>query len=103
MKSSSPTLDPIQVEITYNALKSISDEMFVALKRSAYSTNIKERQDHSTVIADVDGRLIVQAEASLPIHIASMTGLLRGVIAKYGKDISEGDIFFANDPHVAGG
>ncbi len=103
MKDTPAPLDPIQVEITYNALKSISDEMFVALKRSAYSTNIKERQDHSTVIADPTGRLIVQAEASLPIHIASMTGLLRGVIAKYGSDIAEGDIFFANDPHVAGG
>ncbi len=96
-------LDPIQVEITYNALKSISDEMFVALKRSAYSTNIKERQDHSTVIADADGRLVVQAEASLPIHIASMTGLVRGIVAKYGKTLAPGDLFFANDPHVAGG
>lgn len=103
MNVHAPTLDPIQVEIVYNALKSVSDEMFVALKRSAYSTNIKERQDHSTVIADVNGRLVVQAEASLPIHIASMTGLLRNVIAKYGDDIKEGDIFFANDPHVAGG
>lgn len=103
MNALSPALDPIQVEITYNALKSISDEMFVALKRSAYSTNIKERQDHSTVIADVHGRLIVQAELSLPIHIASMTGLLVGVLEKYGDNIREGDIFFANDPHVAGG
>lgn len=103
MQNSPPALDPIRIEITYNALKSISDEMFYALKRSAYSTNIKERQDHSTVIADAEGRLVVQAEASLPIHIASMTGLLKGIRAKYRDDIAPGDIFFANDPHVAGG
>ncbi|PBB28979.1 hydantoinase B/oxoprolinase family protein [Mesorhizobium sp. WSM3882] len=103
MNETLPILNPIEIEILFNSLRSIADEMFVALKRSAYSANIKERQDHSTVIADLDGRLVVQAEASLPIHIASMTGLLRGVIAKFGSDIAPGDIFVGNDPHVAGG
>ena len=48
--------------------------------KSAYSTNIKERRDHSTAICDCSGRLITQAEASLPIHIASMTGLMQHLL-----------------------
>ncbi len=103
MTDKSPALDPIGLEILSNALRSITDESFVALMKSAYSTNIKERHDHSTAITDPAGRLIVQAEESLPIHIASMMGLMAALLAKFAGDIKEGDIFVANDPHVAGG
>lgn len=96
-------LDPIRLEIIANGLRSIADECFVALMRSSYSTNIKERKDHSIAIVDRKGRLVVQAELTLPIHIASMGGLMKCVLEKYGHDIHEGDIFVANDPHTAGG
>jgi N-methylhydantoinase B len=97
------TLDPIRLEIIANGLRSIADECFVALMRSAYSTNIKERKDHSIAIVDKAGRLVVQAELTLPIHIASMGGLMKCVLEKFGDDVHEGDIFVANDPHTAGG
>ncbi|MCH8859484.1 MAG: hydantoinase B/oxoprolinase family protein [Proteobacteria bacterium] len=97
------SLDPITLEIMFNAFRSVTDETFIALMKSAYSTNIKERRDHSTAIMDPSGRLIVQAEASLPIHLASMGGLMGVLLEKFGDDVHEGDIFFANDPHVAGG
>src|SRR5436190_11108990 len=96
-------IDPITSEIISNGLRSITDETFVALMKSAYSTNIKERRDHSTAVCDRRGRLITQSDASLPIHIASMTGLMRHLLAEFSGDIEEGDIFIANDPHVAGG
>jgi N-methylhydantoinase B len=96
-------LDPIGLEIIFNGLRSVTDETYVALMKSAYSTNIKERHDHSTAIMDPRGRLVVQAAESLPIHIASMSGLMESLLDKYGHDIRDGDIFVANDPHVAGG
>jgi N-methylhydantoinase B len=97
------SIDPITIEIVANGLRSISDETFIALMKSAYSTNIKERRDHSTALCDCKGRLITQAEASLPIHIASMTGLMEHLLGSFESDIEEGDIFISNDPHVAGG
>ena len=100
----SPTpLDPVSLEILSNALRSVTDETYVALMKSAYSTNIKERHDHSTAIMDPRGRLVVQAAQSLPIHIASMGGLMACLLEKYGHDVRDGDIFVANDPHAAGG
>lgn len=96
-------VDPITLEILFNALRSVADETFVALMKSAYSTNIKERRDHSTAIMDTSGRLIVQAEESLPIHLASMGGLMTILLEKFGDEICEGDIFIGNDPHAAGG
>ena len=101
--SNAAKLDAIGLEILTNALKSINDESFVALMKASYSTNIKERHDHSTAIMNADGDLIAQADMSLPIHVASMSGLMRYVTEKYGDDIHAGDLFVANDPHTAGG
>lgn len=96
-------IDPISLEIAWNGLKSIADECFISIMRSAFSTNVKERHDHSTAIADAQGRLVVQAEMALPIHLASMRGLTKFILDRYGSDIHPGDVFIANDPHVAGG
>ncbi len=97
-------LDPITLEILHNGLRSVTDETFIALMKSAYSTNIKERHDHSTAIMDAGGRLIVQAEQSLPIHLGSMMGLMSSLLERFAREtLRAGDIFVANDPHVAGG
>ncbi len=97
-------IDPITVEILSNGLRSIADETYIALMKSAYSTNIKERHDHSTAIIDPSGRLIVQAENSLAIHLGSMMGLMTTLLAKIPlSDVCEGDIFISNDPYEAGG
>lgn len=96
-------IDPISLEITWNGLKSIADECFISIMRSAFSTNVKERHDHSTAIADAQGRLVAQAEMALPIHLASMQGLMTFILNRFGDDIHSGDVFIANDPHVAGG
>lgn len=95
-------LDPITIQIAWNKLLTISDECFESLMRSAFSTNIKERHDHSTAILASDGALIAQSGRSLPVHLASMTGLYQMVTDQY-DDIAPGDIFIGNDPHVAGG
>ena len=99
----SKKIDIISLEITWNSLKSIADECYITLMKSAFSTNIKERHDHSTAITNSNGKLIAQAENALPAHLASMGGLIQHVLDEYSKNIFEGDIFIANDPHVAGG
>ena len=96
-------LSAIEVELLRNGLTSICDEMYVALMRSAYSTNIKERKDHSTAIFDIKGRVVVQGE-SLPLHLASMLGLVEVVLERVGtENLSPGDMFISNDPFVGRG
>jgi N-methylhydantoinase B len=98
------SIDPITLEILSSGLRSIADETYIALMKSAYSTNIKERHDHSTAIVDPAGRLVAQAENSLAIHLGSMMGLMKTLLAKVPlSEIREGDIFCANDPYAAGG
>ena len=55
-------LTPIEVELLRNGLTSICDEMFLAIMKSAYSTNIKERHDHSAAIFDAQGRVLCKAK-----------------------------------------
>jgi len=73
----------ITSEVILNAFQSITEEMSVALVRSAYSTNIKERKDCSCAIFDSKGSLITLAE-NIPIHLGSMQGLMN----KIGRNLT---------------
>ncbi|WP_282604352.1 hydantoinase B/oxoprolinase family protein [Pelagibius sp. Alg239-R121] len=96
-------MSPIDAELLRNAMASIADEMYIALLKSAYSTNIKERRDHSTALFDAAGRVVVQGE-SMPLHLASMLGLVEVVLEKYGTEgVRPGDMFLSNDPYVGRG
>ena len=53
-------VDPISFEVIRNALVAATDEMVLALKRSAYSTNIKTRSDFSCAFFDAELRSIAQ-------------------------------------------
>lgn len=93
----------IEAEILRHAMSSIADEMYIALMKSSYSTNIKERRDHSTALFDARGRVVVQGE-SMPLHLASMLGLVEVVLEKHGaEEIRPGDMFISNDPYVGRG
>ena len=63
--------DPIELEIFKNIFHSIAEEMGVALERTAYSPNIKERRDYSCAVFDSLGRVIAQGD-HMPVHLGSM-------------------------------
>ncbi|MCS7129307.1 MAG: hydantoinase B/oxoprolinase family protein [Candidatus Caldarchaeum sp.] len=94
----------VAVEIVKHSLLYISEEMGVALRKSAFSPNIRERADHSCAILDAEGRLIGQAE-HIPVHIGSLPLGLKNTL-KYleerGVEVSPGDMFVLNDPYIAG-
>lgn len=95
--------DPITAEVVGNALQSIAEEMGVALVRSAYSTNIKERRDCSCGVFASDGSLIALAE-HIPVHLGSMQGLMTEIAHNLDAwDLQPGDAIIANDPYRGGG
>jgi N-methylhydantoinase B len=53
--------DPVTLEIFRNRVDSVAEEMIAALIHTAYSTNIKDRQDASCAIYTADGEMISQA------------------------------------------
>jgi N-methylhydantoinase B len=95
--------DPITTEVVGNAFQSIAEEMGVALVRSAYSTNIKERRDCSCAVFSSDGGLIALAE-HIPIHLGSMQGLMTKTAQNRDSwELNQGDVIIANDPFLGGG
>ncbi|MEM4961519.1 MAG: hydantoinase B/oxoprolinase family protein, partial [Acidilobaceae archaeon] len=91
-------------EIIYKASVFIAEEMGVALKRSAFSPNIKERMDHSCAVLDSRGLIVAQAE-HIPVHLGSFRVGVSNVL-KWLKDnnvsLEEGDMIILNDPYISG-
>ena len=96
-KKSAP--DPILLEVFRNLLFSASEEMGVALCRSSFSPNIKERRDYSCALFGADGRMAAQA-AHLPAHLGSMPMSVEYVIET--MTLAPGDMAALNDPFHGG-
>lgn len=95
-------MDPIKFEVIRNALLEATEEMAIALKRSAYSTNIKTRSDFSCAFFDRDLNCVAQAFAQ-PVHLGSMTqGVPRAIRAYGAENLGPGDAIFTNDPFNGG-
>ncbi len=93
------TYDPILLEVFRNLLFSASEEMGVALCRSSFSPNIKERKDYSCAIFDAKGQMAAQA-AHLPAHLGSMPMSVEYVIER--MTLAPGDVVVLNDPFRGG-
>ncbi len=92
-------VDPVQLEIMNNLFMSIAEQMGTVLRRTAISTNIRERLDFSCAVFDRDGGLVANAP-HIPVHLGAMGESVRAVLAAHPSPAA-GDVFVTNDP--AGG
>ncbi len=93
-------LTPVQLEVFRHALAGVAEEMGVALRRAAYSPNIKERADCSAAVFDPDGEMVAQAE-HIPVHLGSMPASVRAVLESY-RALRPGMQVCLNDPYMGG-
>ncbi|MFZ4660695.1 MAG: hydantoinase B/oxoprolinase family protein [Caldilineaceae bacterium] len=100
--TSAPSFDPIKFEVIRNALLEATEEMAIALRRSAYSTNIKTRADFSCALFDHRMQPVAQAFAQ-PNHLGSLGRSVPHVLTAYGPEkLGPGDAILANDPYLRG-
>jgi N-methylhydantoinase B len=99
MRSANSRRDPIELEIFKNIYHSIAEEMGAALRRTAFSPNIKERRDYSCAVFDSDGEVIAMGD-HMPVHLGSMPMSVRAAIDQF--DLEPGDIAMLNDPFRGG-
>ncbi len=101
-RSSQEQIDPIRFEVIRNALAQATEEMAAALRRSAYSTNVKTRQDFSCAYFDPDMCVIAQAFTQ-PVHLGSFVEHVPRAIRRHGVDrLGPGDMILSNDPYGGG-
>jgi len=94
-----PRRDPIEIEIFKNLFHSIAEEMGAALRRTAFSPNIKERRDYSCAVFNAAGEVIAMGD-HMPVHLGSMPMSVRAAIEKL--QLGPGDVAMLNDPFCGG-
>jgi len=91
--------DPVELEIFKNLYHSIAEEMGAALRRTAFSPNIKERRDYSCAVFDGTGEVIAMGD-HMPVHLGSMPMSVRCAIP--ACEMGPGDVVMLNDPFRGG-
>jgi N-methylhydantoinase B len=91
--------DPTTLEIYRALYTSVAEEMGVALRRTSFSPNIKERRDYSCAIFDSSGQVIAQGD-HMPVHLGSMPMAVAAALKEV--KIGPGDVVALNDPFAGG-
>ncbi len=91
--------DPTTLEIYRALYTSVAEEMGIALRRTAFSPNIKERRDYSCAVFDRRGRVIAQGD-HMPVHLGSMPMAVASALGEI--DLQPGDVVALNDPFAGG-
>lgn len=91
-------MDPITLSVLLNRFYAITEQMSLAVERSAWSSVLGICRDFSCAIYDAEPRQLCMFDA-IPIHTTSMHLVLREIADAFSGDIVEGDLFACNDPH----
>jgi N-methylhydantoinase B len=92
-------VDPIRIEIFKNLFHSIAEEMGAALRRSAFSPNIKERRDYSCAVFNGAAEVLAMGD-HMPVHLGSMP--MSVAAALKALTLGPGDVALLNDPYAGG-
>jgi 5-oxoprolinase (ATP-hydrolysing) len=92
--------DPMLLEVMSRRFMSIAEQMGRVLRRTALSTNIRERLDFSCAVFDAEGGLVANAP-HIPVHLGAMGESVRAVMARHPA-LERGDVFVTNDPSLGG-
>jgi N-methylhydantoinase B len=99
MTTTMAAFDPTRLEIFKNMFHSVAEEMGGALRRAAFSPNIKERRDYSCAVFDRAGEVLAMGD-HMPVHLGSMPMSVRA--AREALALGPGDIGLLNDPYAGG-
>jgi N-methylhydantoinase B len=93
------SVNPIRLEIFKNLFHSVAEEMGAALRRSAFSPNIKERRDYSCAVFSGAGEVLAMGD-HMPVHLGSMPMSVSAAL--YALTLGPGDVALLNDPYAGG-
>ena len=95
-------LDQVDQAIISQALIAAAKEMGIKLVRSAYSPIVREANDCSAALLDVEGNVVSQAEL-IPMQLGPIGTTFRPCAELYPPETLEpGDFYINNDPYHGG-
>lgn len=95
-------LDGVELQVMRSRLQAVADEGAIAIERAAISPVIAECRDYSCTLVDADGALMV-AGGAVTHHFGVCGPAVQTTLATHGATMSNGDVFFSNDPFNGGG
>ncbi|NJM06047.1 hydantoinase B/oxoprolinase family protein [Candidatus Gracilibacteria bacterium] len=94
-------LDPITLEIQWQRLVTIADEMDNATIRTSFSTIVGESHDFGCIIMDVGGNAIAQAQFSPPQFCTMLPITTKHMLKRFPiETLQDGDVLITNDPWI---
>jgi 5-oxoprolinase (ATP-hydrolysing) len=93
------TPNAVRTELFVSRFRALVGEMGEMLRRTALSTNVKERLDFSCALLDGDGQLVVNAP-HIPVHLGAMGLCVRAV--RDAVRMEPGDVIVTNHPGFGG-
>lgn len=95
------SFDPILVEVIKNELAAITEEMAIAVSKTARSAMVKIG-DFAATLCDGRGRLIGPGYAA-PFQLAIFLEVMMSVVEKFKGTFKPGDVLIVNDPYAGMG
>ncbi|MBL9149898.1 MAG: hydantoinase B/oxoprolinase family protein, partial [Phycisphaerae bacterium] len=97
--ATAPSTSPAARELFAARIEAIANAMGETLRRTAFSTNVKDRLDYSCAVLDAHGSLVVNAP-HLPVHLGAIGSCVRAVVA--ARPLGPGDVAVTNHPAFGG-
>ncbi len=89
----------VLLELFTQRFRNVVNVMGEQLRKTALSTNVKERLDYSCCLLDTQGRLVANAP-HIPVHLGAMGLCVRRVMDTLA--VLEGDVILTNHPAYGG-
>lgn len=97
-------IDPITLEIQWQRLVTIVDEIDTATIRTSFSTIVGESHDFGCVLMDADGAGLAQSQWSPPGFSTRLPRTTRAMLARYPREtLQPDDVLITNDPWLGSG
>ena len=97
-------IDPISLEIQWQRLISIMDEVDNATMRTSFSTIVGESRDFACILVDQDGSSLCQSSLSPPNFCVVLPRTAKVLLDKFPLErLQEGDVLCTNDPWIGTG
>ena len=93
-------IHPVRLEVYRHLLTAVPEEMGTVLRRTAYSSNVRERRDYSCALFDSKAQLVAMGD-HMPVHLGSMPMSVKAALA-HEKTLQPGDVVILNDPFAGG-
>ncbi|MDX1567760.1 MAG: hydantoinase B/oxoprolinase family protein, partial [Longimicrobiales bacterium] len=94
------SIDPVTLEVYRHLFTALAEEMGAALRRAAFSPNIKERRDYSCALFDARGVGVAMGD-HMPVHLGAMPMSVSAALEEL-EELQPGDVVCLNDPFRGG-